>query len=655
MCGIFALIQPSNTPVSLSELRCACSLMNHRGPDQSGYALLNNQTIGFGHNRLSIQDPGAPPQPLVDKRTGTTIIFNGEVYDHVEIGRTLTQQHSVTLPDSTDTSVILALYLVYGPSAEFFSRLNGEFAFVIWDAQRRQLVAVRDRFGIKPLYWYYDAGRLVFSSEIKAIASLKSVDRRFSTEWLDKFDPMLTIPQQLTFMEGVYNVLPGQYVIMDMSTPGWNTPQFTMYWSALPFLQSPNTTISYDDAKAEVRRLVTAAVKRRLVADRELCVYLSGGVDSTVVCGLVRELGHSLTCITIGFGDHASSEESLATKTAKHYSLPQDVVTYTLADTAKYVEKTLYHTEIPLANPHAIAKFRLSEYAREKGFVVALTGEGSDEILLGYSSFRSDILLDLRSKGGASAERAERLMRDVFSKEVWTPLNGVMPDETPRVRGVPSWLAWHIHGNRLITDNLRAPYADGHALPVRSLDKFASNAPASFSGVRIGQVDWIGRLHNYIIPCLGERVEMASSIEGRPPLLDKAFTEFALRLPQEYLLDSETLREKKILYDAFDDLLPPHIRTRIKQAFFAPPWRDALYGTEQGKAIIEKHLSRAALERAGVWSFSKVHELLGRLRNTEGHLDAILGLVLSVQILHALFIENNVVGDPQFPMVDRSP
>ncbi|KAF8586970.1 hypothetical protein K439DRAFT_1659313 [Ramaria rubella] len=514
--------------------------------------------------------------------------------------------------------VILALYLLHGPTAEFFSRLNGEFAFVIWDAQRQQLVAVRDRFGIKPLYWYYAADRLVFSSEIKAIASLRSVNRKFSTEWLDNLDPM-----------------------------------FMTYWSPLPFLQSPNTSISYEDAKAEVRRLLTAAVKRRLVADRKVCVYLSGGVDSTVVCGIINQLKHPLTCVTIGFGDHAVSEESLATKTSQYYSLPHECVTVTLADTAKYAEKSFYHTEIPVFNPHAIAKFRLSEFAREKGFVVALTGEGSDEMFLGYSNFRSDLLLELRSKGGAEAERARKLA-SFLSREMATAITAPLPEDTPRVRGVPCWAAWHFNRPRLMVDDVRTPYASGHLLPTRSLDTFAPNAPEGLPTLRLSQVDWLTRLSNYVIPCMGERVEMAFSIEGRPPFLDTPFTEFALSLPQEYLLDSSTLREKKILYEAFDDILPAHIRTRVKHPFVSPPWIDAINETEEGRVLKGTYLSSEALERVGVFSAQKVHTFLESLRSGDEKRDVVLSIVISVQILHSLFIEHGVVGNPDFAMVDRS-
>ena len=234
MCGIFALVRP-NISVSPSEIRRACSLIRHRGPDQSGYALLNAQTIGFGHNRLSIQHPNAPPQPLVDPHTGTTIIFSGEVrpirappllflkhlgqvYDHIEIGRVLTEEHHITFTESTDTAVVLALYILHGPTPEFFSRLNGEFAFVIWDAQRRHVVAARDRFGVKPLCWYHDSTTLAFASEVKAIASITGFTRKLSTgkhlcnlsprapifsptEWLDRIDPGFRFPAQLTFME----------------------------------------------------------------------------------------------------------------------------------------------------------------------------------------------------------------------------------------------------------------------------------------------------------------------------------------------------------------------------------------------------------------------------------------------------------------------
>jgi asparagine synthase (glutamine-hydrolysing) len=195
---------------------------------------------------------------------------------------------------------------------------------------------------------------------------------------------------------------------------------------------------------------LTAAVKRRLVADREMCVYLSGGVDSTIICGIASSLGHPLTPITIGFGDHPLSEEGkslsnhgipynlrpladAAAKTAQHYSLQHERVNFTSEDAARLAIKAIYHTETPLVNPHSVAGLRLSEFAHEKGFVVALTGEGSDELHLGYSLFYLDILLEMRSHGQEPAKKSERLVKDsVKETKGEALLLGALPKDNPR-------------------------------------------------------------------------------------------------------------------------------------------------------------------------------------------------------------------------------
>ena len=199
-----------------------------------------------------------------------------------------------------------------------------------------------------------------------------------------------------------------------------------------------------------MRRLLTESVKRRLVADRKMCVYLSGGVDSTVVCGIIRSLGQPLTSITIGFGDHLLSEEGrrssfstgssiinstfidMAAKSAHHFSLQHERVDFTAEDAVQFAEKAIYHTEIAVINPHSVAKFCLSEFAHKKGFIVALTGEGADELLLGYSPFRLDLLLEMRSRG--EGEKSRQLLEDFNRKETkgMTVMLGTLPLDTPR-------------------------------------------------------------------------------------------------------------------------------------------------------------------------------------------------------------------------------
>ncbi|KIJ37602.1 hypothetical protein M422DRAFT_259962 [Sphaerobolus stellatus SS14] len=176
--------------------------------------------------------------------------------------------------------------------------------------------------------------------------------------------------------------------------------------------------------------------------------------------------------------------------TAKYYSLPHECVTYTHNDTVSFLEQTLYHTEAPILNAHCIAKYRLSQFAREKNFVVALTGEGSDEILLGYVSFRLDMILELRSQGMEGSVKADTFLERIQRNELSNVLLGSMPKTTPRVRGIPSWQAWHFHRLKKMCHELKAPGSTADIIS-DSLDEFASEVPAGLSSVRLAQVDWI--------------------------------------------------------------------------------------------------------------------------------------------------------------------
>ena len=217
----------------------------------------------------------------------------------------------------------------------------------------------------------------------------------------------------------------------------------------MPLLRTPNALTTYEEAKAEVRKLLIASVKRRLVADREVCVHLCGSMESTIISGIISSLGHPLTSITMDFGDHPPSGEGKSffgredpyilklsadptVKTAQHYSLQNERVNFTSDDAARFAKKTIYHSETPIVNPHSIAKFCLSKFAREKDFIVSLTGEGADELFLGYSLFRLDILLEMRGCGGPHTPKVEKATKE-FSKEAKRAalMLGILPMDIP--------------------------------------------------------------------------------------------------------------------------------------------------------------------------------------------------------------------------------
>ena len=661
MCGIAVVVDRAGGRVDRAWLARMASTQAHRGPDQAGYATSTRGEAGLAHVRLAILDREGGLQPMRCARSSRLIIFNGEIYDHEALRRELGEA-GYPFRTRSDTEVILAAYDRWG--ADCPAHLNGEFAFVIWDETTRTVFAARDAAGTKPLFWHEGGGRLSLASEGKAILALPWVERALSKDFL--CGPFFGVyPRAVSAFEGVHCLAPGESLVaaqgQAVRTGPWGPARFA------PERGGCDPAMGIEEARALVRREVTAAVERRRVADVPVHVYLSGGVDSTILCGLLARGQPELTAFHIGFDDPKLDETQRAREVAAFHGARFEVVRFGAADLAADLERTLWHTELPVGNPNSVARLALSRLARDHGAKVCLTGEGADELFGGYPYFKLEALW--RRWEGASGPEA-RTCRDLWrrfqameqaSKGLgWYP--GSAWRRAPRTFGFASFNELRalrvrgMHRRLLRADRLALTDADDPAARFYAdLDPLALR---SLHPMQVSRLIADRQLAGYLIPNLGDRVEMAHGIEGRLPFLDTRLRAAVETIPPEHHLDLAHLREKRLLHEAFPDMIPPGAGPLHKHPFLAPGWSEVSQ-TKLGRALFEAHLSPTAIRDAGIFRALPLRVLrtvwpwLPRASNLRRQLDILLGSALGVQVLHARFVAQTIPSDPEFPLDPR--
>jgi asparagine synthase (glutamine-hydrolysing) len=640
MCGIAGIIQKKNHRVDPTDLVRMLSVQHHRGPDASGITLTHDDRVGFGHVRLSIIDLSTGQQPLWATSGEQVITFNGEVYDHVEHRERL-RKDQLEFRTESDTEVIVNLYRRYG--LDFVHHLNGEFAFAIWDRSQKLFVAARDRYGVKPFFYRDTSDELLFSSEAKGLLALPRVPRAISREHM--MTAMVSVPSQaVSPFEGTRALRPGHLLIWK---DGSGAAYETSYWKP-HYEKGPR--MSHGEAVEKVRDVFKRSVKRRLVADVPVCTFLSGGLDSTLVTAEMKALlgDKPLTSFTIGFVNSDYDESAPATDIARELGVKHEILPVSMANIAEHLEDCVEQVEMHLVNPSSVGKFLLSRHVRDRGFKVALTGEGADELFAGYPYFKLEqIWSRLESQDAATRRAAARTLKEFQKREYRS--EGLMWNRTdewkhaPRPFGFPSFLFSRTYGIRkqipLLVDFEKNGFSkDESPLP----HMIADFKDVDFAGLHQLQASLTiarGQLSGYIIPTLGDRVEMAHSIEGRTPFLDVELAELSFKIPPEYFVDVDQLREKKILHDALGGLLPPAAKDTQKHPFFSPNWR-TLYATPRGRDLVETYMSDAALDRVGVFRKQSVKKLRTLWKwmpqgfVSARKIDLFVGVILTTQIMH---------------------
>ncbi|BAM88166.1 asparagine synthase [Bradyrhizobium oligotrophicum S58] len=624
MCGLVGL-WCWDTPIDRSAINRAIGTLHHRGPDGTGLWISDDSRVALGHTRLSIIDLATGEQPLHHPNDRLHLVVNGEFYDYERIRNELTSR-GARFRSRSDSEIALWLYAEAGERC--FDDLNGEFAFILWDANAGRLLAARDRFGIKPLFYAVDSGRLLLASEIKALLALGLRPQWNVDGYLDAAHAL----QDGTLFAGIRQVPPGCY--LSATRHGVSVRR---YWHD-PFASAASPMTDERTTLDEVRDQMSRATRWRLRADVPVASYLSGGIDSMSVLALAAGAANRAPdAFTIAYDDAAYDESSRAQAFADRLGACFHQVPVSGAALADNFAASLWHSEVACFNPHGTAKFILSKAVREAGYKVVLTGEGADEIFAGYAPSRVDAL------GGGAAMQALVASRDSATYAV-TPKHATAED-LPLVAQafgtVPTWLRHqmaHLLGiSELFRDDLRASWSAER--PLRAMLNYME--PLNFPA--LGTVD-LGlalmlktTLPNYVLVTLGDRMEMAHSVEARLPFLDHKVVETAWRMPGHMKIRDGL--EKYALREAMRPLLPDDVVERQKHPFVAPP--SATDPKHPFGAMIRDVLHGSALASMPFFDPAKVIRLTDRLASMRDderlRHEPLLMEIASLCVIHDLF------------------
>jgi asparagine synthase (glutamine-hydrolysing) len=571
MCGLVAGIL--QRPVDLPSIDRAIASLHHRGPDSAGKWTSPDRRMFLGFARLSIIGLENGDQPISNAAGDVQLVANAEFYGYKKIREQLISQGCKFKTDS-DCEIALHLYLRHGMGLA--PHLRGEFAGVIADTRNKAMLAIRDRFGIKPLFYAVKDGNVFFASEIKALLAL-GVSARWDKEAVFQ-ETFLFRPHARTLFAGIFTVPPGHYAIAQNG----NVSLYP-YWD----LEFPTRErlLADDRSDEEVvrgfRAVLDDAVKERLVADVEVAAYLSGGIDSCAVLGLAqRHMSRPIRAFTLAFDDAAYDESALAQKQAEHSGAsfcPIPVTSRALADA---YSDAVWHAETPFINGHGVAKFLLSRGVRDAGIKVVFTGEGSDEMLAGYPPFRRDVLL--YNSATQDPETVKRLLAQLREANKAVP-SLVTQEGSPdpsleavqrRLGWVPSWIQTFAQRGSRVRDLLSRDMKsaiDGVNPYEIALNRLTIDARLTGRDPLNQALYLWSKIHlpNFILTFLSDRMEMAHSIEGRVPFLDHHVAEFATGIPIHMKING--MREKHVLREAARDVLIEPVYNRAKHPFTTPP------------------------------------------------------------------------------------
>lgn len=655
MCGIAGYIHADPTRNIDAQTLCAmAAIQHHRGPDGFGYHVMDERGLGFAHARLAIidLDENRSRQPFLSADGQLLLTHNGEFYDYKRIRADLTAK-GARFSTKSDSELVLHLYPQLGLE-DTLTHLRGEFAFALYDKRKDRLILVRDRFGIKPLYWTEHNGTLVFGSELKVLFAHPDVPREITNEGL-YHQLMQTIVPGTTPFKGVHQVKPGHMVIIERAHGRFNIRD-EKYWDMdFPTQAERGDDLPEHDYIEGVREKLLEAVQLRLEADVPVACYLSGGIDSCSILGLSAAAQQSaVKAFTIGFDDAAYDETAIAREMAQSVGADQDIMMLEAAHLYDNFERTIWHTERSIYNTLGVAKMLMSQHVNHAGYRVVVTGEGSDELFSGYPAFRRDMFLH----GLDTLSPAERASWEQMLAESNKLFKGAMLAEDEwhdaaldaKVGFTPSclqpWLSSSRHVAGIMQEERAAAVSDYQA-GTAIADALDADMLAGRHPLDKAQYVWIKTmLEGQILTWGGDRVDMANSMEARPAFLDHHLAAFATRLPPTMRIRGRT--EKYVLREAMRGLLPKVLYEREKFAFMAPPAHTDPQKWAAMKALAGNYLSPEAIRDAGLLSQSGVNTLFEMHEHpetsaaTQIQLDAVINHMISVQILHKHFIATDV-------------
>jgi asparagine synthase (glutamine-hydrolysing) len=601
MCGISGFHCWNEQQIDLGPTVEAMSdKLVHRGPESEGY--FTRPGIALGHRRLKIIDLATGDQPIYNEDRSIALVFNGEIYNFRELrGDLETRGHKFST--SSDTESVVHAYEEYG--LDCLSHLEGMFAFALWDDRRRRLFLVVDRLGIKPLVYFHTVDLLAFASELPALLACPQVPNQLNQQALSQYLELGYIPSPSTIYQGIYKLMPGHYLLVEAGKV-----DIRRYWNLLDSLRPVN---DFNEAKDHLRGLVTTAVQKRLIADVPLGAFLSGGIDSSIVVGLMaRQSSKPVKTFSIGFADQPLLDETdYATTVAEFNETDHHAFRLSHVDILDAVSGALNGLGQPFADYSFLPTYLVSRETRRE-VTVALSGDGADELFAGYTRYRGEVFHQYYFALPPLVRR--RILRPLiealpigrknhlaeFARKSRRFLDGVAEDAVARQLG---WM--RIVKPEVRESMLRVNVTSNHL--EQSISALYQSGTTCWKDDEINRVLYVDLLFQLPFQIL-VKVDLASmqhALEVRVPFLDHHVTEFAFSLPGHFKFKG--LKSKYILKETFADLLPPKLRNRRKQGFDLPvgdwlkremrdPFHDVVLADGEGDPLLNRAAVRGIYE-----------------------------------------------------------
>jgi len=602
MCGITGVFA-FNLVGKFSKINVAAATTSlaHRGPDN--HDVYVDEWVCLGHRRLSIIDTrDIAHQPMWDPTGRWCLLHNGEIFNFKELREGLVAR-GVIFRTASDTEVLLQLYIHYGEAC--LNQLNGFFAFCIYDKQEQEIFIARDRYGVKPLYYLHDDDKFLFGSELQAIVAY-GIQRDIDYDSLYTYLQLNYIPAPFTIFKNVRKLMPGHSLRVK------NKNLTIQSYYPIPYDRDHLSNATYEEAQSTLRKLLETSVQRRLVADVPLGAFLSGGIDSSVITGLAKRHKPDLHTFSIGFKDEKFFDETAyAQLVSKHFGTEHTVFQLSNAEMSSKLHDVLDSLDEPFADSSAIAVYMLSREAR-KHTTVALSGDGADELLGGYNKHAAFY----RALNPGLTENAAKILKPIWRmlpKSRHAPFSNKVRqlDRFARGAGLPSsdrYWTWASFANaRQVGQMFRPGLLINSAFSERRRD-WLSTMPARETMNDIFLTDMRLVLPNDMLTKV-DRMSMAHGLEVRTPFLDVDVVNFLFTLPDTFKIDARM--RKKLLQDAFRDMLPAELYNRPKKGFEVP-----LLGwmRKDMKGLIrDELLSKKFVEEQGVFDYRAIRKLKNQL------------------------------------------
>ena len=619
MCGICGVVYSDReNKIEQHTLKKMSDVITHRGPDDEGFYI--NQHVGLAMRRLSIIDLSTGKQPISNEDGQIWVVFNGEIYNHKEIRAEL-ENKGHQFRTKTDTEAIIHAYEEYGDSC--VQKLNGMFAFAIWDNRNHTLFLVRDRIGIKPLYYFFDKNRLIFGSEIKSILQAGDIPKRIDLQALDHFLTFEFIPAPLSIFQDIKKLPPGHTLKLKN-----NEIWVRSYWD----VELKSNGANPADIKKNLRELLQDAVKIRLMSDVPLGAFLSGGVDSSIVVALMAQvMEEPVKTFSIGFEDSTYNELKYARMIAEKFKTEHHEFIIK-PDAVELADNLVRFLDEPFGDFSIFPTYLVSKMARDYVTVV-LSGDGGDELFAGYDSYLADKI----------AKKYYSRLPKQFRNGVLTKFFDTIPPSSKK-KGLINRAKRFVEGMKLPEDlhhtrwmiflqqaEKEMLYDNDIQSGMREFDPFKFTR-SYFANVAYNRNDEINKqmyvdLKMYLVDNIlvkVDRMSMATSLEARVPYLDYRFVEFAATIPGDYKMQG--LKTKVILKQALEELLPDEILYRGKEGFSIPikNWLK-----KELKPLMMDTLAADKIKQEGFFNPQYIDKLVAEhLKGTENHSHRLWALII---------------------------